>query len=235
MYPALMQILPTLDPLDPEQRLAAIEAVRRIIRRYQYTPDLVQKLSLILMRYPEHKRWEMRDYFPSPLPFSMSQEEIAQCFQGRRLTMDDPVDRALFYRHLLHNTMLFSTCLWLFQWLYDHRQAATPAEVDLLVSLHDEFLRSDVCNDLAPPSTPRIYAPWTFKPSDAWAGLLRVLAPDRALEIAKSTPDGPLCCALTTDLPGGYELFKARFPNWSEDEKRREREFLDTLHDDDFP
>ena len=233
-YPVLMQILPTLDPLDPEHRLAAIEAVRRIIRRYQLTPDLVHRLLPILKRYRVHQQWELRDYFPAPLLLSMSQEEIDQCLQGRRLTMDDPADRALFYRYVVHNTMLFSTCPTLLRWLRDHPQGATPTEVDLLVSLHDEFLRSDVCNDLAPPSTPRIYPPNTFKPSDAWAGLLRVLAPDRALEIAKTTPDGPLCDALTTDLPGGYELRKARFPTHREDEKRRDGEYLETLHDDDW-
>jgi hypothetical protein len=232
-YPVLMELLPTLDPLDPEHRLAAIEAVRRILRRYQLTPDLVHRLLPILRRYRVHQQWELRDYFPAPLLLSMSQEEIDQCLRGRRLTMDDPADRALFYRYVVHDAMLFSTCPKLLGWLRDHPQGATPAEVDLLVSLHDEFLGADVCNDLAPPSTPRIYPPNTFKPSDAWAGLLRVLAPDRALELAKTTPDGPLCEALTTDRPGGYAVLRARFPTHHEDEKRRDREYLATLHDDD--
>ena len=168
------------------------------------------------------------------VPARVSDEQLRAWFSDVRSMLPDLEDCRVIYHRSLNGEMTFSTGGRILRWLRAHPQGATPAEVDLLVSLHDEFLRSDVCNDRAPPSTPRIYPPNTFKPSDAWADLLRVLAPDRAIEIAKTTPDGPLCDALTTDLPGGYELRKTRFPTHHEDEKRRDRDYLDTLHDDDW-
>ena len=229
------KLLPTLDPLDPQNRLAAIEAVRRIIKRYRYTPDVVQRLSVILSRFTEHQRSELLDYLPNPPPLSMSQEEIDQCFQERRLTLDDPAERAMIYRHLIYEVMMFGAGRLLLNWLRDHPQGTTPAEVDLLASLHDEFLYADVSNAWPPPSTPRIFPPWRPNVSYTWACLMRAIAPGRAFELAKTTPNSEVCEALVDKLPGGFALFKARFPNWSEDEKQREREYLETLHEDDFP
>ena len=123
----------------------------------------------------------------------------------------------------------------LLNWLRDHPQGTTPAEVDLLASLHDEFLYADVSNAWPPPSTPRIFPPWRPNVSYTWACLMRAIAPNRAFEIAKTTPNSEVCETLVDKMPGGYELLKARFPNWSEEEKQREREYLDTLHEDDFP
>ena len=64
---------------------------------------------------------------------------------------------------------------------------------------------------------------------------MRAIAPDRAFELAKITPNSEVCEALSDKLPGGFALLKARFPNWSEEEKQREREYLATLDDDEWP
>lgn len=210
----LDRILPGCDPLDPRQRLAAIEAVRRIIRRYRYSPEQEERLNKILSPLKGSYRVALHSYFPRPLPIYMSQAEIDACYQGRLPTLDDPADRAVMYWKKLVAEMTSMTGYTILRWLHDHPQGATPAEVDLLVSLHDELIDTNV--------------------SDAWADLLRVVAPDRALELAKTTPDPDLCATLIIGNPNRGRLFNERFPTYFEDKKRREHEYLDSLDEDDW-
>jgi hypothetical protein len=211
----LDRILPGCDPLDSRQRLAAIEAVRRIIRRYSYSLEQEERLDKILSPLKGSSRVALLSYFPRPLPIYMSQAEIDACYQGRLPTLSDPADRAVMYWRKLAAEMTSMTGYTILRWLHDHPQGATPAEVDLLASLHDEFIYTNV--------------------QSAWADLLRVVAPDRAIEIAKTTPDPDVCATLIIGNPKRGRLFNERFPTYFEDEKRRERELLDSLDDDEWP
>ena len=209
------KLLPTLDPLDPQHRLAAIEAVRRILRRDRFTEEESHRTIAFLSRFKEAERSALHDYFPRPLPMVMTQEEIDRCFYGQRPTLEDPAERALLFRRKLNGELTYSTSEAIFRWLRDHPKGATPAEVDLLASLHDEFIRTNA--------------------RSAWATLLRTLAPDRAREIAKTTPDQSVCASLVGGDPEGGAIFDARFPNWAEEEAQAEAEYLATLDDDEWP
>lgn len=211
----LDRILPGCDPLDPRQRLAAIEAVRRIIRRYRYSPEQEERLNKILSPLKGSYRVALHSYFPRPLPIYMSQAEIDACYQGRLPTLGDPADRAVMYWKKLVAEMTSMTGYTILRWLRDHPQGATPAEVDLLASLHDELIYTNV--------------------QSAWADLLRDLAPDRAFELAKTTPNASLCSTLLGPDPERGRVFDERFPTYFEDKKRRELEYLDSLDEDDFP
>ncbi|MCK6516297.1 hypothetical protein L6R46_14730 [Myxococcota bacterium] len=128
--------------------------------------------------------------------------------------LPDLEDCRVIYHRRLNGDMTFSTGGRILRWLRDHPQGATPAEVDLLASLHDEFIHTNV--------------------QSAWADLLRVVAPDRALELAKTTPDPDVCATLIIGNPKRGRLFNERFPTYFEDKKRREREYLDSLDEDDW-
>ena len=129
--------------------------------------------------------------------------------------LPDLEDCRVIYHRSLNGEMTFSTGGRILRWLRAHPQGTTPAEVDLLASLHDEFIYTNV--------------------QSAWAYLLRDLAPDRAFELAKTTPHHSVCAILVGTDPERGRVFDERFPTYYEDEKRREREFLDSLDEDDFP
>ena len=214
----LAATLSRLDPLDPSVRMAAIEAVRTIQRRYALSEEDRQGLARIGQQLGRDK-WGTVMFFVSVDPpdhfHKMGQEEIDARLRRSLFWLDDPADRQLLHRRYVEREMAYSAAGDLLRWLHDHPQGATPAEVDLLASLHDEFINTNV--------------------SDAWAYLLRDLAPDRAFELAKTTPDSAVCAILVGTDPERGRVFDERFPNWAEDEKRREREYLDSLDEDDFP
>ena len=209
------KLLPTLDPLDPQTRLAAIEAVRRLVRFDRSTEEELQRVYAFLSRFKGAERSALHDYFPRPLPMVMTQEEIDRCFYGQLPTLEDPADRMLMFRRVRRSDVAYSSGGAILRWLHEHPQGATPAEVDLLASLHDELLSSGL--------------------SLTWATLLRALAPDRAREIAKTTPDSDVCSFLLRSTPEDHALFMSRFPNWAEEEAQAEAEYLATLDDDEWP
>ncbi|MCK6518936.1 hypothetical protein L6R46_28230 [Myxococcota bacterium] len=209
------KLLPTLDPLDRQTRLAAIEAVRRLVRFDRSTEEELQRVYAFLSRFKGAERSALHDYFPRPLPMVMTQAEVDKCFDGQLPTLEDPADRMLMFRRVRRSDVAYSSGGAILRWLRDHPQGATPAEVDLLASLHDELLSSGL--------------------SLEWATLLRTLAPDRAREIAKTTPDQSVCASLVGGDPEGGAIFDARFPNWAEEEAQAEAEYLATLDDDEWP
>ena len=208
------EVLPTLNPLDPEHRFAAIEAARRIVRRFRLTDDESRRLVSISNSLSRKAFVNVVGCVPYPLPAQVSDEELAEWFKEERSVVKEIADCRAFYHRRLNGEMTYSTAGTLLRWLSAHPQGATPAEVDLLDSLHDELLNTNV--------------------SDEWARLLRILAPDRARRLAKTTPDSDVCSFLLSGTPADHALFMSRFPNWAEEEKRRERELLDSLDDDDW-
>ena len=211
----VQEALPLLNPLDPEHRLAAIEAVRRIIRRFRFTDAEKARFAGLAQRLKRIDLYSASGCVPSSVPAQVSDEQLCAWFSNVRSMLPDLEDCRVIYHRSLNGEMTFSTGGRILRWLRAHPQGATPAEVDLLASLHDELLNTNV--------------------SDEWADLLRVVAPDRALELAKTTPDPDVCATLIIGNPKRGHLFNERFPTYFEDEKRRERELLDSLDDDEWP
>ena len=209
------KLLPTLDPLDTEVRLGAIEAVRRIIRRFRFTDAEEERLARLAPRLKRIDHYNASGCVPSPVPAQVSDEQLCAWFSNVRSMLPDLEDCRVFFHRRLNDEMTSMTGYTILRWLHDHPQGATPAEVDLLASLHDEFIYTNV--------------------QSAWADLLRVVAPDRAFELAKTTPNASLCSTLLGTDPERGRLFDERFPTYFEDKKRREREYLDSLDEDDFP
>ena len=210
----VQEALPTLNPLDPEHRLAAIEAVRRIIRRFRFTDAEKARFAGLAQRLKRIDLYSASGCVPSSVPAQVSDEQLCAWFSNVRSMLPDLEDCRVIYHRSLNGEMTFSTGGRILRWLRAHPQGATPAEVDLLASLHNEFIYTNV--------------------QSAWANLLRDLAPDRALEIAKTTPDASLCSTLLGPDPERGRVFDERFPTYFEDKKRRELEYLDSLDDDDW-
>jgi hypothetical protein len=214
----LAATLSGLNPLDPDVRMAVIEAVRRIQRRYTLSAEERKGIGRIGEELGREK-WGTVTFFvaldpPDHFP-TMEQEEIDARLRRSLFWLDDPADRRLLHRRYVEREMAYTAACDLLRWLRAHPKGATPAEVDLLASLHDEFIHTNV--------------------QTAWANLLSTLDIRRAVEVAKTTPDHYICARLVGLDPEGGAIFDARFPNWAEDEKRREHEYLDSLDDDDFP
>lgn len=209
------KLLPTLDPLDTEVRLGAIEAVRRIIRRFRFTDAEEERLARLAPRLKRIDHYNASGCVPSPVPAQVSDEQLCAWFSNVRSMLPDLEDCRVFFHRRLNDEMTSMTGYTILRWLHDHPQGATPAEVDLLASLHDELIYTNV--------------------QSAWAYLLRDLAPDRAFELAKTTPDASLCSTLLGPDPERGRVFDERFPTYFEDKKRREREYLDSLDDDEWP
>lgn len=209
------RVLETLNPLDADVRLGAIEAVRRIIRRFRFTDVEQERFTSLAQRLSRRDFTNAVGCVPFPVPLQVSDQELRAWFGNVRGLKLEIEEGRVFYHRRLNGDMTFSTGGRILRWLRAHPQGATPAEVDLLASLHDELLNTNV--------------------SDEWADLLRALAPDRAFELAKTTPDASLCSTLLGPDPERGRVFDERFPTYFEDKKRRELEYLDSLDEDDFP
>jgi hypothetical protein len=143
----------------------------------------------------------------------MEQAEVDARQRLSRFWIPDPTDRMLLHRQFVAGELAYRSPNVLLRWLRERPQGATPAEVDLLVSMHDELLETGSSHE--------------------WARLLRTIAPDRARELAKTTPDSDVCSFLLSGTPADHALFMSRFPNWAEEEAQREDEYLATLDEDD--
>jgi hypothetical protein len=215
LYKDVKQVLPTLNPLDAEVRHGTIEAVRRIVQRYRFSNSEQERFNRLATRLSRRELYAASGCVPSSVPLRVSDEQLLAWFVNVRALKLEIEDCRVLYHRSLNDEMTSMTGYTILRWLRDHPQGATPAEVDLLASLHDEFIYTNV--------------------QSAWAYLLRDLAPDRAFELAKTTPHHSVCAILVGTDPERGRVFDERFPTYYEDEKRRERELLDSLDDDDFP
>jgi hypothetical protein len=209
------RVLPSLNPLDSEHRFASIEAVRRILGRFTATDDEIKRITRINNGLSRTAFRNLNACVPYPVPATASDAQLAEWFADERNILPEIADCRALYHRRLNGEMTYGTTGELLRWLRDHPKGATPAEVDLLASLHDEFLHTNA--------------------QTAWATLLRALAPDRAREIAKTTPDSDVCSFLLRSTPEDHALFMSRFPNWAEEEAQAEAELLDSLDDDEWP
>lgn len=214
----LMETLHGLDPRDPEVRLAAVEAVRQMLRRYLLSA--ADRAAILRIRsevggeaFAELARHAQTS--PPPHFHRMEQAEVDARQRLSRFWIADPIDRMLLHRQYVSGELAYHSPNVLLRWLREHPQGSTLAEVNLLASMHDELLETGSSHE--------------------WARLLRALAPDRAREIAKTTPDSDVCAFLLSGTPEDHALFMSRFPNWAEEEARLEAEYLATLDEDDFP
>jgi hypothetical protein len=214
----LAATLRALNPLDPDVRMAAIEAVQRMLRRYPLSAADRAEILRIRNEVGGEEFADLAYYAKANPPahfHRMEQAEVDARQRPSRFWIADSTDRMLLHRQFVAGEVGYRSPNALLRWLREHPQGATSAEVDLLASLHDELLSSGLSHE--------------------WARLLRAIAPDRARELAKTTPDRDVCSFLLSGTPEDHALFMSRFPNWAEEEAQREAEYLASLDDDDFP
>jgi hypothetical protein len=217
MSKPLKATLRHVDPLDPEVRLLAIEAVRRILRRYSLSAEEQERIAQIYREHGSEKIGSLSLFLAADPPdhfHKLEQEEIDARIRHGHVWIDDPADRRLLHRKWVERSMTLISAGDLIRWLFNHSHGATPAEVDLLASLHDEFIHTNV--------------------ETAWANLLRAVAPDRARQLAKTTSNVKVAQFLLSSSPDDQALIKSRFPSWSEDERQRELDELALLDPDEM-